>query len=363
MSNIYEKYMKVAISLAKKAEGMTSPNPIVGAVIVKGGKIVGRGYHRKAGLPHAEIEALKDAGSDANGAAMFVTLEPCDHFGRTPPCTDAVIKSGIRKVVIGMRDPNPVNNGAGIKKLKRNGIKIVAGVLEKEAMGINRPFIKFITKKMPYVTVKLAETLDGKIATRTGDSKWISSEESRRYVHGLRGAVDAVMVGVNTVLRDDPTLLSVLSVSKQPARVIVDSTLKTPASSKIFATLGRSDIIMAATDRAPSGRIKSFRDLGVEVIITKSKDGKVDLKTLLKGLARRDIVNILVEGGGELAASLAERRLVDRFLFFIAPKIAGGREAVGAIGGIGISRMKDALMFSKVEVGRSGPDILVDVRP
>lgn len=360
--NNYEKYMRIAIGLAKRAEGMTSPNPVVGAVIVKSGKIIGGGYHRKAGLPHAEIEALKAAGPKARGATMFVTLEPCDHFGRTPPCTDAIIKSGIRKVVIGMRDPNPINDGSGARKLHRGGVETVTGILEKEAAAINGPFIKFITKKMPYVTVKLAETLDGKIATRTGDSRWISSEESRRRVHELRGAVDAVMVGVNTVLRDDPALLNVLSGGKQPVRVVVDSLLKTPLRAKLLATISKSSVIIAATGCASSGRIKTFRNLGAEVVITKSKNGRVDLKSLLRELARRGIINILVEGGGELAASFAEERLVDRFLFFIAPKIIGGRNATTSIEGAGSGRMRDALMFSEVKVGRSGPDILVEAR-
>lgn len=319
--------MRLAIELAKKAQGKTSPNPAVGAVIVKNNKVIGKGYHKKAGLPHAEINALREAGQKAKGATLYVTLEPCGHYGRTPPCADAIIKSGIKKVIIAMKDPNPVNNGNGIKRLRGNGIKVGTGVLVKEAEAINKPYIKFITKGLPYITVKVAQSLDGKIATKTGDSKWISSEDSRRYVHELRGKVDAVMVGANTVLRDDPLLLSRVS-RKQPVRIIVGGKSRMPRDAKIFSSLDRSPVIV--------------------------------VKSLSEALALANITHILVEGGGELIASLVEKDLVDRFLIFIAPKIIGGRAAKTSVEGAGISHIKDASNFTIKSIRRFKKDILIE---
>lgn len=334
-----KKYMQLAIDLAKKGEGRTSPNPIVGAVIVKNRRIIGVGYHKKAGMPHAEVNALKAAGKAARGAALYVNLEPCDHFGRTPPCTDAIIKSGIKKVIIGMKDPNPLNNGRGIKKLKNHGIKVITRILEKEAESINKPYIKFITKKMPYITVKVAQSLDGKIAAKTGDSKWISSEDSRRYVHRLRAGADAVMVGANTVLKDDPELLSRVSVCRQPLRVIVDGSRRIPVSAKIFSN-DQYPVILASSICGASKR--------------------TDLVALMKALAKRGIINIIVEGGGELIAGLIERGMVDKLLIFIAPKVIGGRGAITAVEGTGCARIKDAVNFNIVSVRYFKKDILIE---
>ena len=334
--------MALAIKLAKRAEGKTSPNPIVGAVIVKNNKIIGRGYHKKAGLPHAEINALRDAGQKAKGSTLYVTLEPCGHFGRTPPCTAAIIKSGIERVVIAMRDPNPINNGSGIRKLNRHGIKTKVGLLAKDAMAMNRPYIKFITKKIPFVTVKVAQSLDGKIATKTGDSKWISGDDSRRYVHELRRIADAVMVGANTVRRDDPLLLSGLSRGKQPVRVIVGGRSALPSGAKIFSDSHKAPVIVVR----PAGRLEK----------------KVDLNKLLMALAKRGITNILVEGGGELIAGLVKEGLVDRFLVFIAPKIIGGRNAKTAVEGSGIEKIKDALKLKNMSVKRFKEDILIEAQ-
>ncbi|MCX5668361.1 MAG: bifunctional diaminohydroxyphosphoribosylaminopyrimidine deaminase/5-amino-6-(5-phosphoribosylamino)uracil reductase RibD [Candidatus Omnitrophica bacterium] len=338
--NIHEKYMRLAIELAKKAEGMTSPNPMVGAVIVKNRRIVGRGYHKRAGLPHAEINALHQAGAKAKGATLYVTLEPCVHFGRTPPCAAAVIKSGIERVVIAMTDPNPVNNGSGIRKLKKHGIKTKVGLLAEDATAMNRPYIKFITKKIPFVTVKVAQSLDGKIATRTGDSKWISGDDSRRYVHELRRIADAVMVGANTVRRDDPLLLSRLSRGKQPVRVIVSGRSAIPHQAKVFSDPHKAPVIVVK----PAG----------------GRGEKVDLKKLLKALAKMGITNILVEGGGELIAGLVKENLVDRFLIFIAPKIIGGRDAKTAVEGSGTALIKDALKLKNMSVRRFREDILIE---
>ena len=338
--NTKYKYMALAIALAKKAEGMTSPNPIVGAVIVKNGRIVGRGYHKKAGTPHAEINALEAAGAKAKGATLYVTLEPCNHFGRTPPCTDAIIKRKIRKVFIGMRDPNPINDGSGLKKLKRNGIAVNFGILTRESEALNRPYIKYITKRIPYVTVKVAQSLDGKIATRSGDSKWISSGDSRRHVHKLRARSDAIMVGANTFRRDDPSLLSRIPGAKQPLRIIVGGGSKVPKSAKIFYGIKKYPVIFTAPAYG---------------------DGKkTDLLKLLKDLAKRGVTNILVEGGGELIASLVEKGLVDRFLVFIAPKIVGGRDAKTAVEGRGIDSIGGALQLKDVSIKRFKEDILIE---
>lgn len=339
MMHIHEKYMRLAIELAKKAEGLTSPNPIVGAVIVKNGRIVGRGYHKRAGLPHAEINALRQAQGKAKGAALYVTLEPCDHFGRTGPCTEAIINSGIKKVFIGMVDPNPVNNGRGIKRLNRSGIRTRSGILAEDVAAINKPYIKFITTKLPYVTVKVAQSLDGKIATRTGDSKWISSEESRHFVHELRGRSDAVMVGANTFKKDDPSLLSKTSRNKQPIRIIVAGKSGIPRGCRIFSNTLKSPVLIAK----PSGG-----------------EDKVHLKRLLKKLGRMGVINILVEGGGELIAGLIRDRLVDRFLVFIAPKIIGGRNARTAVEGDGIRRVADALKLKKMSIKTFDEDILIE---
>ena len=337
---------------------MTSPNPLVGAVIVKNGKVVGKGYHHQAGLPHAEINALRQAGGASKGGTLYVTLEPCDHFGRTPPCTDAIIRSGIRRVVIGMRDPNPINNGRGVRKLRRSGIRLEVGVLEKETQALNRPYIKFITEGMPYVTIKVAESLDGKIATRTGDSKWITSDDARSYVHRLRGIADAVMVGSNTIRRDNPLLTNRIG-KKQPVRVVVDSTLKVSPAAKIFSTAHISPVIVA-THKAPIAARRVLEKKGVEVLTVGSKDGKTDLREVLKIFAQRGMTQILVEGGGELVASLVQDRLADRFLFFISPKIIGGRAAKTSVEGSGIDRIKDAMIIKNIKIKRFSNDILLE---
>ncbi|MFH0763674.1 MAG: bifunctional diaminohydroxyphosphoribosylaminopyrimidine deaminase/5-amino-6-(5-phosphoribosylamino)uracil reductase RibD [Candidatus Omnitrophota bacterium] len=335
--NTDEKYMRVALNLAKKGEGFTSPNPMVGAVIVKNGRIVGKGYHKRCGSAHAEVNAVKDAGKKAGGASLYVTLEPCDRFGRTPPCTDALIESGIKRAVIAMKDPNPANNGRGIKKLAGSGIKVKTGVLRKEAIALNKPYIKFITKKLPYVTVKMAESIDGKIAAKSGESRWITGEESGRYVHSLRAKSDAVMVGANTILKDDSLLLSKRSGAKQPVRIVVCGRRTIPGNARIFSQIDKSPVILA-----------------------RSKAGRMDLRRLLSELAKREIANILVEGGGELVASLVEERLVDRFLFFIAPKIIGGRLAKTAVEGVGVDRISRAIPLKFVKIKRFKEDILIE---
>jgi diaminohydroxyphosphoribosylaminopyrimidine deaminase/5-amino-6-(5-phosphoribosylamino)uracil reductase len=360
-----EKYMLLAVALARKAEGLTSPNPAVGAVIVKGGRIVGTGYHKRCGLPHAEVCALKAAGGSARGATLYVTLEPCDHFGRTPPCTEAIIKSGIRRVVIAARDPNPITEGRGIKKLNSKGVRTSLGILEKEAVSLNKPFTKFITKKMPYVTLKLAESIDGKIATRTGDSRWITSDDAREYVQRLRLKSDAVMVGVNTVIADDPTLLPRIrrKSSKRNIRVVVDTGLKTPLNSRLLSSARSGPVLIATTRKVSGKKAAACVSKGAAVLFAKRKNGRVDLRDMFKSLARMDIMEVLVEGGGELAAALIEEKLVDKFIFFIAPKIIGGRGAVTSVEGSGAARMKDAVELKNVSVRKFSKDFMIEAEP
>ncbi len=358
--SIDEKYMRLAINLAKRAMGMTSPNPLVGAVIVKGDRIIATGYHKACGQPHAEINALAKSPLCLKGATLYVTLEPCDHYAHTPPCTNAIIKSGMRKVVIAMKDPNPINNGAGIKKLKRHGIKTITGVLEAEARSLNKPYIKYITRKIPYITVKTASSLDGKIATRTGRSRWITGKAARQYVHELRAKVDAVMVGVNTVINDDPLLLSETSKERQPMRIVVDSHLKTPLEGRIFSEVSRSPVIIATTNSVSQSRAERYEERGAKVLFVKSKGRRVDLVDLMRHLGRMEITHILVEGGGELIGNLIEAGLVDRFLFFLAPMIIGGRTAVTSVEGIGVSEINDAPILKDIKIKRFADDILVE---
>ena len=297
--------MRRALELATKGRGATSPNPMVGAVIVKNGKIIGEGYHKKAGAAHAEINALRQAGHKAKGATLYVTLEPCCTFGKTPPCSDAIIGAGIKKVIVAAKDPNPLNNGKGISILKGRGIMVKTGVLGQEARHLNEIFEKYITTKMPFVILKMAESLDGKIATKTGNSKWISCEKSRRLVHSLRKQVDAVMVGANTNHIDKPRL--------KEAKV----------------------------------KIKISRHM-------------VNLRKFLKGLAKKQVTSVLCEGGGELAASLLKDGLADKVMFFIAPKIIGGRRAKTAVEGDGIDKIQQAKKLKDMAVRKIDKDILVE---
>jgi len=355
-------FMRDAISLAERATGFTSPNPLVGCVIVKGGRVIGRGYHKKAGTPHAEIHALRSAGKRSKGATLYVTLEPCDHFGRTPPCTDAVIKAGIKSVVIGMKDPNPVNNGRGMRRLKAHGISIRLGVLAKECASINRPYLKWITSGLPYVTIKIAESLDGKIATSTGESRWISSGTSREYVQKMRAGADAVMTGINTVLKDDPLLIPRGDFKKYPVRIVVDSALKIPVGSKLVKNVDKAPLWIAASKGASAKRKLALQDRGVKVIGLGAKKGRVDLKELLSFLGKNMLTSILVEGGAELAGSLFDGHLADEAVFFIAPKIIGGRGAVTSVRGEGVRHIDGAYRIKDMTTRLSGGDIVAEGR-
>ena len=359
-----ERYMLLALRLARKGLGRTSPNPMVGAVVVKGNAIVGRGYHHRAGEPHAEILALRQAGMKARGATLYLNLEPCDHFGRTPPCTRGIRKAGIARVVAGMEDPNPLVSGAGIRRLRKAGVRVDVGVLEKECRELNAPFCKYITRKTPFVTLKAAASLDGKVATRSGDSRWVSSEVSRNYVHRLRQAMDAVVVGIGTVLKDDPLLTVRLPGRRRPhhqLRVIVESRLRIPLHSQLVRTAGQYPTLVAATPAASLSRRRRLATANVDIaIITKDARGHVNLRGLMKELARRGVVSLLLEGGSTLNASALKEGMVDRLLFFLAPKIIGGQRAPGVFGGDGILRIKDAEPLKITKVRRIGPDILIE---
>ncbi|MBP7216098.1 MAG: bifunctional diaminohydroxyphosphoribosylaminopyrimidine deaminase/5-amino-6-(5-phosphoribosylamino)uracil reductase RibD [Candidatus Omnitrophica bacterium] len=359
MVNIKEHYMRLALQLALKAKGKTFPNPLVGAIVVKDRRIVGRGFHAKAGFPHAEIIALQEAGAKAQGSTLYVTLEPCVHFGRTPPCVDSIIASKVKEVVIGMIDPNPLNNGRGVAFLKQRKINVTVGVLENESRTINEVFIKYITKKMPLVTVKVAQSLDGKIATFAGDAKWITSDASRAYAHRLRAHFDAIMVGVNTVLRDDPSLDAWFS-EKHPIKIIVDSHLSTPATARIFA--GQRSVIIVTLAMQPGQETQNRKALESKARILEVKEecGQINLKDMLKKLAKQGIGTLLVEGGGTLVGSLVDKKLVDKFMFFMSPKIIGGKDALSPVMGKGIVRMDQALRLRDIKLKRIAEDFLIE---
>lgn len=351
------KYMRLAKALALKAGGKTFPNPLVGAVVVKNNRIVGKGYHRRCGLAHAEIVALQQAGEKARGAALYVTLEPCSHFGRTPPCVDAILKSKIKTVVVGMKDPNPLNNGKSLRILQRHGIKVKTGVLETELKRINAPFIKYITRRLPYVTIKVGQSLDGKIATESGEAKWITSQKSRRLAHRLRQQYDAILVGINTVLKDDPSLSCP---GKRIKKIIVDSRLRISLRARIFFNTAPEDIIVATTVYADKKKLRALGKKGVKVMTVRAKSRRVDLKRLLRLLARQEIVNILVEGGGEINGALLKAGLVDKVSFFIAPKIIGGKKAISSFGGEGAQSLAKAVNLHELSVQRIGKDIWIE---
>jgi diaminohydroxyphosphoribosylaminopyrimidine deaminase/5-amino-6-(5-phosphoribosylamino)uracil reductase len=355
--------MTAAIRLARKGRGMVSPNPLVGAVIVQGNKIVGSGYHHFYGGPHAEVYALKNARARARGADLYINLEPCCHHGKTLPCTDALIKSGIRRVFIGITDPNPLVSGRGIRKLRKAGIEVETGIQQKECRLLNEAFIKFITKKIPFAVLKLAATLDGKIATATGDSRWISGDDARRLVHRLRSEADAVLVGSGTVIADDPQLTVrhyARAHRKNPVRIIVDSRLRTPLSSQLIQTAHEIKTIIATTKQAPKSKIAKIKQCGVEVVVVSSRNSRVDLKRLMRYLAAQGIAYVLLEGGSELSAAALYDGIVDKVFFFYAPKIIGGAHARSMVGGKGVPRISDAIRLTDVHYRKLSKDILVE---
>ncbi len=357
--NEHEKYMKRALELAVLGRGFVNPNPMVGAVIVKDGRIISEGWHHSYGELHAERDAFENLKEDCHGADLYVTLEPCCHHGKQPPCTDAIIKRGIKRVFAGSDDPNPAVNGGGYDILKKNGIEVHRGILKEECDSINRHFFHYIKNRIPYTVCKYAMTADGKIATRTGDSKWISGEASRRYVHELRGTYRGIMVGINTVLKDDPMLNCRIENRKSPVRIVCDSSLRLPLESRLVKTAGQFETI-AATVSQDSEKISALEKRGVKVIVTKNKDGRTDLADLYKKLGSMGIDSILAEGGGELDYSLMKEGLCNRLLVFVAPKIFGGRNAKTPVGGEGAELAKDCLRLSEPVVRLLDGDVLLD---
>jgi diaminohydroxyphosphoribosylaminopyrimidine deaminase/5-amino-6-(5-phosphoribosylamino)uracil reductase len=358
-----EKYMRMAISLARKGIGRTSPNPNVGAVLVKDGKIVASAYHKKAGSIHAEALAIKKAGKKAHGATLYVTLEACTHYGKTPPCVDAIIGSGIKRAVFGMRDPNPVNYGRGIASLKQAGVKTKCGVLSKESSKLNKPFVKFMKRGLPYVTIKMAQSVDGKIADTQGNSKWITSELSRRFVHKMRAQHDAIMVGVNTLFKDNPLLthrFRAYKNKKQPLGIVIDTNLRTPLQSRILKDIktGKRQVLIVGGKRAPLAKKEALEKKGAKTVLLPRKNGRVNLVYLMKYLASMNAMSILCEGGSELAASLLREKLADEAFFFISPSIIGGRTSKTSCGGL-YGNIKKKFRLKNVGVERIGPDILV----
>lgn len=356
-------FMDCALSLAKLALGYTSPNPAVGAVVVKDGLIVGLGYTQPPGLAHAEAMALGQAREKARDAVMYVTMEPCCHFGRTPPCTKAIINAGISEVHVAMLDPNPVVSGRGLEELEKAGIKIYFGEYQERAQEINEAYVKFITTGIPFVTAKFAMSIDGKIATRSGDSKWISSDDARKYVHNLRHTVDAIMVGANTVIIDDPRLTARGGCGKggrtklQPLRVIVDGKGRTPLSAQLLKQPGKT--VIAVAKPLAKKKMKGFKEAGAEVIELPAEGDLIDLAELLTELGKRSITSVLVEGGGMLLGYLFDRGLVDKVLAFVSPIIIGGEEAKTAVGGKGVDRVIEGLQLTQVGVERIGDSVLI----
>lgn len=356
-----DQYMKQAMELAEKARGRTSPNPLVGAVIVKNGKIIATGYHEKHGDHHAEVNAFNAQREPALGATLYVTLEPCFHYGKTPPCVDRVIKEGVSRVVIGLKDPNPLVAGKSIEKLQSHGIEVKVGVLETELQEQNRIFLKYIKNQKPYTVIKTAMSLDGKIATASGESRWITGEEARGYVHTLRDQMSGIMVGVGTVIEDNPSLTTRLTEKegKDPHRIVVDTRGRIPLTAKILRLESKAKTIIASTELMGEDKREALEDLGAIVIINPIKNERVDLKYLFRRLGEEKIDSILVEGGATLNFSLIEEALVDRIISFIAPKIMGGESAKTPIGGRGILRMEDVISLKNIHYRHFGKDFMI----
>jgi diaminohydroxyphosphoribosylaminopyrimidine deaminase/5-amino-6-(5-phosphoribosylamino)uracil reductase len=356
------KYMQRALELAAKGFGYSNTNRVVGAVFVKDCKIIGEGYHEVCGSHHAEVNAFKNATEDVKDATMYVTLEPCSHYGKTPPCANAIVEKGIKKVVIGLKDPNPLVAGRGIQILKDNNIEVITGVMEEEGKKLNEIFLKYITTKIPFCILKTAMTLDGKIAAYTGDSKWITNELSRKYVHQLRHRVSGIMVGIGTILADDPLLTTRLDTGSgsDPTRIIVDSSTRIPLEAKVLQVESKARTIIATTELAARNKIKALEDIGVEIIITPLKNNRVDLTYLMKALGERLIDSVLLEGGSELNYSAIEEGIVDKVNVFIAPKIIGGRGAKTPIGGLGKAVMSEAISIKNIQIHKFDDDVMLE---
>lgn len=354
-----EKYMRLAMQLAGNAIGRTSPNPLVGAVIVKDNRVVGCGWHRKAGTPHAEVHALNQAGELAQGADVYVTLEPCAHYGKTPPCAKALVEAKVKNVYGGLLDVNPKVAGKGFKILEDAGIHVEYGFLQDELRKQNEVFFKWIEHKKPFIVLKAAMTLDGKIATATGQSKWITNETSRAYGYKLRDIYDGIMVGINTVIEDNPMLTARVDGGKNPIRIVVDSSLKIDINANVVQDKSAKTIV-ATTDKADKDKILKLQAQNVDVIVVdKDENDKVDIEKLLNILGQQNICSILVEGGATLSGSFVAKKLVDKVYFFIAPKIIGGKEAKTPVAGTGILNLQEALALKDIQIEKLEEDILI----
>lgn len=354
--------MRAALRQARKGLGRTSPNPMVGAIIVREGKVIASGYHKQAGADHAEVDALKKIGGKGKeGDVIYVTLEPCNHHGRTPPCTEALLKSGIKRVVVGMKDPNPEVSGGGCQFLKEQGIEVKTGVLEPSCRHLNEFYLKHISTGRPFVVAKSALTLDGWTATSTGDSKWITNEKSRRFVHHLRDRVQGVMVGVGTVLADDPSLKVRLANQKgrDPTRIIVDTHLRMPENARVLNQDSPAMTLIAVGDDVSPGRRQAICKDGVSILVCPKKNGRIDLTALMDILMRKSITSLLVEGGATLMGSMIQERLIDKYYLFQAPKIMGGNDGVPMAFGPGPKRIRDCLNLRELRVRKFGTDLLI----
>jgi diaminohydroxyphosphoribosylaminopyrimidine deaminase/5-amino-6-(5-phosphoribosylamino)uracil reductase len=380
MNSIDASYIKLALRLAAKGAGWVSPNPMVGAVVVQEGQVVGKGYHRRHGLPHAEVEALRRAGDAARGADLYVTLEPCNHHGRTPPCTRAILAAGVRRVIMATPDPNPKVAGQGAAFLSSHGVEVQAGMLAAEARRLNEAWFKWVETGLPWVIAKAACSLDGKIATVTGESQWLTGEKARAFGHRLRHECDAILVGIDTVLADDPQLTTRLpgrktqnpkpktqNPGKDPIRIVLDSNLRLPLSARLLHLDSPAPTWVACTEGAPKENMKALKDLGAEVVVlpTAGPDestpgaGRVALQPLLELLGKRQVQSLLVEGGAQVLGAFFEARLVDKFYFFYAPLFLGGKDAPGVLGGRDIARLQDAPRALSLTSRRIGPDLLI----
>ena len=386
------RHMRHALELAAGGTGWVSPNPLVGCVIVRNGEAVGQGYHQRFGGPHAEVHALREAGNRAQGAVLYVTLEPCCHTGKTPPCVDAILRARVGRVVVAMRDPNPRVDGGGLSRLESAGLEVTVGVCEAEAQRLNEAFVKYITTRRPFVTSKSAITLDGKIATRSGASRWITGAAARTAGHQLRHANDAILVGIGTVLQDDPQLTTRLPGQRgaNPLRVVADSALRLAATAQVADVAEDRRTLVATTEQAADAKVQALRDRGVEVIrlpaekpvgsaegrveskgrkrsthhasSATNQGGRVNLDALCRVLGERGVASVLVEGGAVLAASLLRRRLIDKMVFFVAPKIIGG-DGVNVFGPCGVDTMQQILSLRDLTSRQLGADIMLEAYP
>jgi diaminohydroxyphosphoribosylaminopyrimidine deaminase/5-amino-6-(5-phosphoribosylamino)uracil reductase len=355
------EYMQMALTLAGKGCGCVSPNPLVGAVVVNAGRVVGQGYHQYVGGPHAEVNAIDDAGGAARNATLYVTLEPCNHFGRTPPCTQKILEAGIHRVVVAMQDPNPNVAGGGNAFLISRGVDLVCGIEEDAARRLNESFIKFVRTGKPFVILKIASTLDGRIATRTGDARWVTGEAARAYVHRLRQAVDAIMVGVGTVEADDPQLTTRLERGRgvDPVRVVLDTSLRMPERARMLHQASKAPTWVVCGPDAPPAAKERLQAEGAMIVQTPLRGERIDLDVLMDQLAERGVTSLLIEGGAQVAGAALRAGVVDKVVFFYAPKIYGGDDGVPVCGGRGPDLMRESLAVSHIELDRMGDDIMV----